>query len=222
MPATRLTPSPPRSGRLAIALGLTLSLATLAGAKDPPQTEATNDADLLARMHLIEARLKEIETSPAAKTPPTMERSPARLPEPGETLLIAEEFVKTKRYREAYLLVKQLRGLPREKLDEETNASACLIAAQLSGINYRMARFSEPKSIWVLTEPEATFQWVCSLQNLDNEKWRTLLTTLLRNTPTQFWRRFEAFQKAHFPEIFPWQIEVELDNGMVVDVLFIE
>jgi len=209
-------------GKIAITLSVVLALSTLNGQDTPSSSGAPNDPDLLARLQLIETRLKEIEAAPADKETSVEESSEARLPEPEATLLLAEELAAKRNYREAYLLAKQLRGLPPEKLDAATNARACLIAAQLSGINYRMARFKEPKSIWVLTEPEATFQWVCSLEEIEDDKLRTLVATLLRNTPTQFWRRFEAFREEHFPDHFLWEIEVELDNGKVSEVAFRE
>jgi len=199
---------------------MVLALSTVKGLEQPTSNEGANDSDLLARLQLIEARLKEIEISPAENGVPMTKGSETRLPEPDKTLVLAEELVAKQRYREAYLLVKHLRGLSLEQLGDETNATACLIAAQLSGINYRMARFKEPKSIWVLTEPEATFQWVCSLQNLEDDKRRILVTTLLRNTPTKFWRRFDSFREKYFPDSFPWEIDVALDNGKVVDVIF--
>lgn len=190
------------------------------------QSESLNTTDspveIEQRLQLIEARLKEInQTSDNQKISPVEKRN-IFFEDPKEIVLTAESLIATKRYREAYLLLKQIRGLPTDKVNDATVAEACLNAARLAGINYRMARFKEPKSIWVLSEPEATFQWVCSIEGLEDEKSRILIETLLRNTPTQFWRRFDAFREDHFPDSFPWRIEVELDNGKVENVVFTE
>ena len=176
--------------------------------------------DMIERLQMVEARLKEIEATLDEQRAPAVQNNRTQTLGPEQMLLLAEKLVDQRRYREAYLLAKQVRGIPKEELRDEIEADACLIAAQLAGINYRMARFEEPKSIWVLTEPEATFQWVCSLRNVEDEKRRILVVTLLEKTPARFWRRFEAFQKEHFPDQFPWKIEVELDNGKVENVLF--
>lgn len=208
--------------RFAITLSIWVVISPISG-QNAANASTEVSPDMIERLQIIEARLKEIEAAPNEQEAPAVENNRAQPPgRPEQILRSAEKMVTQQRYREAYLMAKQVRGAPAEELSDDTEADACLIAAQLAGINYRMARFKEPKSIWVLTEPEATFQWVCSLQNIEDDKMRILVTTLLRNTPTQFWRRFETFQKDHFPDQFPWKIEVELDNGKVESVAFSE
>ncbi len=189
------------------------------------EKSSTPDAatGLAERLLLIEARLKEIDQGPATPEIVPSPETPSLSEDAVATLAAAEKLIQARDYRKAYLLLKQIRGFSDDNLkDSPVIAEACLNAARLAGINYRMARFKDPRSIWVLTEPEATFQWVCSLEALDDEKSRILIETLLLNTPTQFWRRFDAFREKHFPEVFPWRVEVELDNGKVARVSFAE
>ena len=143
----------------------------------------------------------------------------AFLHDPARVIDLAKNYIEAEKFEAAYCLLRSIQLLQTD-LDPEIELKACQYAASIAGMLYRMERFRSPKSTWVVTEPEATFQWICSLEGMSAEAYQELLQIVFVGVPMPYWERFMAFRELHFAGKTPVPVDVEVDNGRVEKLIF--
>jgi len=101
--------------------------------------------------------------------------------------------------------------------DGPDDDQAFLLAALLFKRLWFSVRFTQPDSIWHVSEPYFMFQWLTDFFEPDAPFPRAYVGTLLAGLPSSFYRKFEVFaQEYERPESLKrWRLVAEDDNGIV-------
>jgi len=210
-----------RSCVAAILLCAIGSAAYAAEPKSAPATQAVeapepgSETALNDRIGRLEAQLRLLADSGSSDG----KKVEAFLRDPAQVLDLAQAYIDSEKFEDAYYLLRGIHLLDPE-VEPETELKACRYAASIAGILYRRERFHAPKGPWVLTEPEASFQWLCELDDVPEEAYREMLRVVFAGVPIAYWKRFMAFRETHFPDKAPVPTGAEEDNGRVERILF--